>query len=89
MHRRQLAALGAALLLGPVAMAGAEGPTTRGTVTESVHGVDVADPHRWLEDRRSPRTRAWIAEQDADARAVLAALPGRADIARRLDRPLE
>lgn len=32
-------------------------------VTDSLHGVTVPDPFRWLEDRRSPATEQWIAGQ--------------------------
>src|SRR5436309_1177660 len=32
-------------------------------VTETIHGVTLTDPYRWLEDQNSPETRAWIAEQ--------------------------
>src|SRR5580693_1771944 len=32
-------------------------------VTETIHGVTLTDPYRWLEDPKSPETRAWIAEQ--------------------------
>lgn len=33
------------------------------TVTEILHGVPVADPFRWLEDRNSDETARWITEQ--------------------------
>ena len=33
-------------------------------VTEAIHGVIVKDPCRWLEDRPSPATVAWLAEQE-------------------------
>jgi prolyl oligopeptidase len=32
-------------------------------VTEVLHGVQVVDPYRWLENRESQRTEAWIADQ--------------------------
>jgi prolyl oligopeptidase len=46
-------------------------------VTEILHGVEVTDPYRWLEDQDSPRTRKWIEEQRQFARAYLDHLPGR------------
>jgi prolyl oligopeptidase len=46
-------------------------------VTDFLHGVPVADPYRWLEDKDSSRTRAWIAEQTRYARNYLDAIPGR------------
>ena len=41
------------------------------------HGVELADPYRWLEDTRAPWTRAWFEAQNGHARAILDALPGR------------
>jgi prolyl oligopeptidase len=32
-------------------------------VTEDIHGTTLTDPYRWLEDMKSPETRAWIGEQ--------------------------
>jgi prolyl oligopeptidase len=46
-------------------------------VTETLHGVPVTDPYRWLEDQDSPRTRAWIEEQTCYARTYLDKIPGR------------
>jgi prolyl oligopeptidase len=36
----------------------------RGDVVEDLFGVTVADPYRWLEDRRDARVRGWAAAQD-------------------------
>ncbi len=33
------------------------------SVVETLHGVPVADPYRWLEDRSLPETEQWIAKQ--------------------------
>lgn len=38
-------------------------PTAVKPVSETLHGVTLTDPYRWLEDAHSPETRAWIAEQ--------------------------
>ena len=38
-------------------------PTKVEPVTESLHGVAVTDPYRWLEDSKSPATRAWLETQ--------------------------
>jgi prolyl oligopeptidase len=32
-------------------------------VTENIHGTTLTDPYRWLEDSKSPETRAWIGEE--------------------------
>ena len=39
----------------------------RDDVREIIHGVEVADHYRWLEDGASAETRAWIAAQQAYA----------------------
>jgi prolyl oligopeptidase len=53
-------------------------PQTRrdGTV-ESLHGQEVADPYRWLEDPDSEETRAWVAAQNAFCRRHLDSLASR------------
>jgi len=53
-------------------------------VIETLHGVEVTDPYRWLEDQNSPRTRAWLEEQTAYTRAYLDAIPGREQIRARV-----
>jgi len=58
--------------------------TKREVVIERLHGVEVADPYRWLEDQNSPATRAWIDAQNAYTRAVLGPLPGTDRIRARL-----
>ena len=46
-------------------------------VIETLHGVPVTDPYRWLEDQDSSRTRAWIEKQTCYARTYLDRIPGR------------
>lgn len=53
-------------------------------VTETLHGVLVTDPYRWLEDPDSPRTRAWLSQQTRYAYAYLSNIPGRDRIRRRI-----
>lgn len=36
-----------------------------GDVTETLHGEQVADPYRWLEDPAAPATRDWVDQQNA------------------------
>jgi prolyl oligopeptidase len=59
-------------------------PTRRDDVVDLLHGVEVPDPYRWLEDVDAPEVQAWMTAQDDHARAVLDALPQRASIAARL-----
>lgn len=44
-------------------------------VTETLHGVTVTDPYRWLEEQDAPETRAWIEKQNAYTDAVMNARP--------------
>ncbi len=52
-------------------------PTRRENVVERIHGVDVADPYRWLERIEDPEVAAWTRAQDTHARAWLQRQPGR------------
>ncbi|MEM6994709.1 MAG: prolyl oligopeptidase family serine peptidase [Myxococcota bacterium] len=56
----------------------------RDDTTDTLHGVVVADPYRWLEDETDPEVAAWTAGNDAWARERLAKLPGRDALAERL-----
>lgn len=53
-------------------------------VRDVLHGVEITDPYRWLEDSSHPEARAWIEAQDRHARNILENLPGRAVLERRL-----
>jgi prolyl oligopeptidase len=53
-------------------------------VVEVLHGTEVHDPYRWLEDGESEETSAWVAAQNARTRAVLDALPARPALHARL-----
>jgi prolyl oligopeptidase len=57
-------------------------------VTDVLHGVEITDPYRWLEDQSSPRTRKWIEEQTVYTRAYLDAIPGRERIRERVQQLL-
>ncbi len=37
----------------------------RDDITETIHGLTISDPYRWLEDPNSPQTESWSAAQDA------------------------
>ena len=49
----------------------------RDDVVEVLHGHQVADPYRWLEDPDSAETVGWVAEQNAITETYLAGLPDR------------
>lgn len=58
-------------------------PTRRDNVQETLHGVTISDPYRWLEDQNSPETRAWITQQNEYTHTLLDAWPGRARLEKR------
>ena len=49
-----------------------------------LHGVEVPDPYRWLEDLDSEQTRAWIEAQNRLTAEYLAQIPQREPIRERL-----
>jgi prolyl oligopeptidase len=51
---------------------------------ETMHGVDIVDPYRWLEDQDSHETRTWIDAENAYTHALLDNFPGRDAIRQRL-----
>jgi prolyl oligopeptidase len=51
---------------------------------DRLHGAEVRDPYRWLEDPTKPEVQAWMKAQDEYARSRLAMLPGRDALAARL-----
>ncbi|MEX1178432.1 MAG: prolyl oligopeptidase family serine peptidase [Nitriliruptor sp.] len=62
-------------------------PTTRREpLVETLHGVEVADPYRWLEDPTDAEVRAWVASQRAATTPVLAGLPARTAFRELLER---
>src|SRR5437870_5339621 len=65
-------------------------PKTRvDNVTETLHGVTITDPYRWLEDQNSPETRAWINAQNEYSASTLGSLPFRSRIRERLTQLLK
>src|ERR1700677_3672634 len=59
-------------------------PTPVEPVTEILHGIEITDPYRWLEDQNSPRTRKWLEEQTAYTRTYFDAIPDRERIRTRV-----
>lgn len=60
--------------------------TPRGDTVEVLHGIEVADPYRWLEDEQSEETQAWVGRQNDLTEKTLARFNGvRGEIARELE----
>jgi prolyl oligopeptidase len=65
-------------------------PTTKiDKVVEKLHGVEVVDPYRWLEEGDSAAVKEWTEKENAFTRSVLDKLPGRDKIHDRLSQLLE
>ena len=58
-------------------------PTRKQDVVDTLHGVAVADPYRWLEEGAAPEVQAWTAAQNALTKKALDAYPGREALAAR------
>src|SRR3982751_5225898 len=70
-----------------VAKAAAKPPpiaTRTEAVIDTLHGVAVADPYRWLEDAASPEVQRWTDQQNALTRKALDSFPGRKALGDRL-----
>ncbi len=53
-------------------------------VKETIHGVEIVDPYRWLEDQQSEETRNWVAAENAYTHSLLDGLPIRPKAYQRL-----
>ncbi len=56
----------------------------REALVEKLHGTEVADPYRWMEDIDSKETRTWVEAQAKFASDYLSAIPQRATFLKRL-----
>ena len=54
------------------------------TVTDDYAGTKIEDPYRWLEDAKSPATRAWIDEENAYTQQYLSQISTRTRISTQL-----
>ena len=91
MKPRILILLFAAIVLSSMALAQSANPVTiappvahRGDVQETLHGVTVSDPYRWLENQDSAETREWINQQNEYTHKLLDGLPGWERLEKRL-----
>ena len=59
-------------------------PTEAKPVTDNFAGLTLTDPYRWLEDGKSPQTRAWIDAQMRYTKGYLSQVKIRPEIGKRL-----
>ena len=58
--------------------------TRRSDFVETLHGVSIPDPYRWLEEQWSAETRSWIDAQMSYSRPLLMSLPSYPRVEKRL-----
>ncbi len=58
--------------------------TRRLELSEDLHGAQVSDPYRWLEDDSSDEVKAWVVSQNERTEEFLGAVPQRAALRARL-----
>ncbi len=83
MIKRQCLSICLAALCSTVLAAPPPAPSE--PVTETLHGVAVADPFRNLENVKAPATQQWLLAQGAFAAAQLARIDGRDALAARIE----
>ena len=86
MRRLAILSVVVTLLASPAASADqpAYPPTRVDDVVENLHGTEVHDPYRWLEDGSSPEVQAWAKDQNTFTRGRLDGLAGRDWLGKRL-----
>jgi prolyl oligopeptidase len=60
-------------------------PAPRDNVIETLHGVQVPDPYRWLEDLDSAQTKAWVTAETRETAQFLNANPLYPKISKQLE----
>ena len=53
-------------------------------VTDEYFGTRVTDPYRYMENMKDPEVQKWFKDQDDYTRAVLARIPGRTGLLKRI-----
>jgi prolyl oligopeptidase len=60
-------------------------PQTRtDNVKDTLHGTELVDPYRWLEDQQAKETRDWIAAQNTYTDGILGRVAGRDQLKKRI-----
>lgn len=85
-HPLLVAVLLGVLLAGAALSATDSIDTRRDKHVDTLHGVEIVDPYRWLEDTGTSEVADWAARQNRHTRRHLDTLPQRAAFADRLTR---
>lgn len=64
-------------------------PSKSEEVADTLHGVKITDPYRWLEDGTSPTVKEWTQKQNAFTREWLDKVVDRDSLRARLDKMLD
>ena len=59
-------------------------PAPTRVVVDEYYGNKIEDPYRYMEDLQSPEVQAWFKAQNDYTRSVLARIPGREDLLKRI-----
>jgi len=59
-------------------------PTRRDDTVDNLHGIEVKDPYRWLEDPNHPEVQAWVEQQNRVTFDFLERIAGRPRILARI-----
>jgi prolyl oligopeptidase len=83
----KLKAIAVSILIPMAGMAQIQYPQTKKVDQKDIyHGVEVADPYRWLEDDRSEETGEWVKAQNKVTDAFLSQIPYRKQLQDRLEK---
>lgn len=86
---KSLLCVGAVLGLASASMAATlppPPPTPTEKTADTIQGVKIADPYRWLEDWSNAKVQAWSAAQNTRTRSYLDALPSQGPVKAELTR---
>ncbi|MBN2031329.1 S9 family peptidase [bacterium] len=72
------------LNLAQIGIIGKPPETRKDNIKETINGIEIIDPYRWLEDQDSPETRSWIDAQNEYTQSIIGNLPGRDVLQKRL-----
>lgn len=61
-------------------------PSYKDNIRETIHGVEIVDPYRWLENQESRATRVWLDAQIRYMDSLIDDLECRKDIRKRLEK---